>query len=449
MTDPNPNDDLKQKEARAKAEAAVARAQADLLKAQAELTAAAKPPDAPKPPDAAVVASTAEKARLDALKGVLESSKALSDAKKSADLAAAQAAIGTVVGSSVEGAVSLKSDAGKGEATLLASQAIASAAAHVAEDIRAKVKDRRVVLMQGAEAPQFANYRQFLLQEALIARVLDEARKEADRLADEGQRLVDRGKPAVAAQTEAIPALTTAGVVIDAVAKLGSYFMSNYDIGGIALTSDTEQIVGATANRLLRSEVGATAVVLPGRRVPRPEEFKDTIASLAARVIEADSKLNDYSAEARRVKDLSDGETDNLKKQSLLKASTFYDQATAILRKAITKAEELIAGLAVADAKGVLLVTKIAQEKAICDELNKHNSLALVLDVRATIGGYYTKKNLWTFLGSMPFYAMGGVVVTYYLMDQDGVLKGAGLVPIHSGYAPVSTVQKMITRGSP
>src|SRR5215470_6344332 len=59
MANPDPNEDLKQKEARAKAEAALARAQADLLKAQADLAAATKPPDP------AVVTSTAEKARLD------------------------------------------------------------------------------------------------------------------------------------------------------------------------------------------------------------------------------------------------------------------------------------------------------------------------------------------------------------------------------------------------
>src|SRR5260370_9130304 len=208
MADPDPNNDLKLQEARAKAEAALARAQADLLKAQAELAAATKAPDA------AVVASTAEKARLDALKGVLESSKALSDAKKSADLAAAQAAIGTVAGSNIEGSVTLKPDAGKGEATLLASRAVGLAAGCVVAKIKNAVQGMRVVLMQGAEAPQFASYRQFLLQAALVEKIFDEAGQEADRLSAEGERLA--GTVAARATVQAVPALTAAGVVIDA-----------------------------------------------------------------------------------------------------------------------------------------------------------------------------------------------------------------------------------------
>ena len=127
MPDPNSIEEITQKEARAKAEAALLRAQADLIKAQGELAAANKSPDQ------TVITSTAEKERLDAQKGALEARKALHNMQKQADLEATQSAIGRVAGSNIEGSVTVKQDAGKGEATLLASVAVVSAADRIAE----------------------------------------------------------------------------------------------------------------------------------------------------------------------------------------------------------------------------------------------------------------------------------------------------------------------------
>jgi hypothetical protein len=133
----------------------------------------------------------------------------------------------------------------------------------------------------------------------------------------------------------------------------------------------------------------------------------------------------------------------------LKQAAELYDQAAALLRNAMAKADEFITGLGIADAKGVLLITKLAQEKSVCERLTKENTLALVLDLRAAVGGYYTKKNVWTFLGQMPFFAMGGAVVTYLLLDGDGQLVATGLVPIHSGYQGVHKVPDLVNGANP
>jgi hypothetical protein len=274
---PDPNDELEQKETRAKAEAALIRAQADLIKAQGELAAANKPPDQ------SVIASTAEKERLDAQKGALEARRALYDMQKQADLAAAQAVIGTAAGSNIEGSVTARQDAGKGEATLLASLAIVSAADRIAEALAIKLGGKTVVLMQGGERPQFANYRQFLLQQGLLSRLFEKAVKEAERLEQEAKQLVLPVAPKAApeAAAGAIPVVTAAGVAIDAIAKLGSYFLSNYEIGGVALTPDVEQLVSAVADRMIR---GGVSVVLPDRRVPRHSDFADTIQQVVNNV---------------------------------------------------------------------------------------------------------------------------------------------------------------------
>jgi hypothetical protein len=406
--------DLKAKAAQVTAEAALITAKAQLIKAQAELATANQPPDP------LIAVATAEKARLEAQKAV------------------AQVALGLVTGSTAfTGAVEAKPDAGKGEATLLASRAIKCAAATIAEAIKDDISSKRVVLMQGAEAPQFANYRQFLLQEDLIAQIFAAAQNEANRLSSEGDRIT--GSSSTRALSSALPALSAAEVVLNAVTKLGSYFMSNYEIGGITLTPDGEQLVSAVARKLS----GAAARVLPARVVPQANDFAAMVKKIAGATIDADSlaTAQDAKAEAAKVRAESAAAPDKAK---LLNAVKLHEQGAAVLRKAITKSEEFISALSVPDAKGVAPITKIALERAICVELNKANALALVLDVRAMVGGYYTKKNLWTFLGGMPFYVMGGAVVTYYLVNNAGEVVKAGLVPVHGGYAPVQEVVHMI-----
>jgi hypothetical protein len=471
MPGPDPTEELKQKEAQLKAEAEVLKAETELTKAKADAAAAAKAADpavvaqteerareearikaetvrlrtqsellkaqeeyaaAAKPPDLAVVASIADKARLDAHKAALDAAKGVSDAKKATDLAAAQTAIGTLTGSSIEGTVTVKADAGKGEATLLAALGVIRAADKLVKAITYAVNDKHIVVMQGAESSQFGTYRQFLLQQGALEKAFEYAHKEADRLSLEGGNLEG-------SVLESVPILTTAGVALDAAAKLGSYFLSNYEIGGVGLTPDTDQLVGAVIDRLLQK---AASVEFPARRVPQPSEFSELIKTLTDLTTDAETKATDLSKRSQRTKDAA-VKKDATNKENLLAAAVNYEQAAILLRKAISKAEEFISGVTVADSKGVLVITKIAQEKALCDALNA-GALALYLDVRAVAGGYYTKKNLWTFLGAMPFYVMGGIVVTYYLVDQNGMLKASGLIPVHSGYSRVSDVPGLI-----
>jgi hypothetical protein len=434
---PDPNEELKQQEARAKSEATQLRAQADLIKAQGELDAAKKPPDQ------AVVADTAEKDRLDARKGALEARKSFYDMQKQADLSAAQAAIGTVAGSNIEGPVTVKQDGGKGEATLLASVAVVTAAVHIDKALANKLTGKRVVLMQGGEAPQFANYRQFLMQQNLLSRLFDKTSVEAQRLQQEARRLAAPGAPQAELESAAIPVVTAAGVAIDAIAKLGSYFMSNYEIGDIAVTSDVEELVSAVTRRILERNID---VILPGRRIPRDSGFADAIQKVVDNLAAADRTALRLDYEAKQATALSQADAGNSAR--LQQAAKLYDQAATLLRNAIAKADEFIAGLGAADAKGVLLITKLAEEQYVCNELAKDNTLALVLNLRAAVGGYYTKKNLWTFLGGMPFFTMGGAIATYALVDKDGKLVVSGLVPVHSGYAAVNNVPGLVN-GSP
>lgn len=434
MSDPDPAEDVKQKEACAKAEAALVRAQADLIKAQGELDAAKRPPDQ------AVVADTAERERLEARKATFEARKALSDMQKQANLSAAQAVVGMVAGSNSEGSVTVKQDAGKAEATLMASVAIIAAADYIDKTLAAKLTGKRVVLMQGSEAPQFATYRQFLMQQTLLLKLFDKTTREAQRLEQAANELAGPAGPQAGLESVSVPVMTSAGVAIDAAAKLGSYFMSNYEIGDIAVTADVEELYSAVASLILRRNI---EVVLPGRRIPQASDFAETIEKIVENVAVADETSLRLDDEAKKA--VARGQAEPPNSARLQQAAKLYDQAATLLRNAIAKANDFIAGLGAADAKGVLLITKLAEEKSVCNELTKDNTLALILSLR-TVGAYYTKKNLWTFLGGMPFFTAGGAIVTYALVDRDGKLVASGLVPVHSGYTPLHKVPRIVSR---
>jgi hypothetical protein len=307
------------------------------------------------------------------------------------------------------------------------------------------VNGKRVVLLPGAETLHYTNYRQFLLGSKLTVRALDAAFAGGAALRDKARDVLIAPAPRPGAATaEAIPALTVAGAAIDAISKLGSYFMTDYESGGISLSPDAEQLTSAVAGSLLKLDPPPSAVVLPGRQAPRSDELEAIIRDLADKVLGVDTAASNAEEEAKRQRRL--GELNAADKDKHLRAAGFCDSAAELLRKALLKAEAFIATLAVADSKGVALIAKIALEKAIADEAGKADALSLALDVRAAAGGYYTKKNLWTFFGFMPFYVMGGAVVTYQLVDKDGVLKGAGTVPVHAGYSNVKKVELLFKR---
>ncbi|BAM89747.1 exported protein of unknown function [Bradyrhizobium oligotrophicum S58] len=427
----DPTAELKQKTTQATAEAEFAKAETERLKAEKALA------DARKAVDPIIEASKAEKERLEGQKAAVDAKKALLDSTKSADQAAAQAAIGTVAASGIAGDLTLKPDAGKGEATLLAARAICKAAAAVAAEINDKAAGKCIVIRQGFE--QFVNYRQFVLQRTLLERVFAAANREAARLQADADRAVGQTRPAGAdALPAAAPILTTAGVALDALAKLGSYLLSNVEVGTIALSPDGDQLVAAVTEELLKKNLD---VVLPNRRLPSTDELGATLKVVEDLVAQAGTAADRLADTAKTTADAAAKESDDTRKKALQAAAKTYEDAAAVLRKAITKAEEFIASLGTADAKGIVLLSKIVQEKAQYDLLLQKDTLVLSLDVRASVGSYYTRKNLWNFLSSsIPFFVMGGTVITFDLSDTAGKVVAAGLVPVHSGFVSVDRV---------
>ena len=104
--------------------------------------------------------------------------------------------------------------------------------------------------------------------------------------------------------------------------------------------------------------------------------------------------------------------------------------------------DNLVGQLATADDHGVTFASKVVSEKFIADALGGGDH-ALFVRVNSTLGAYYTKKNLWTFFGGMPYRVMGGVIVSYVSVNgANGEIAKAGYQAAHGGYKKISEVQE-------
>lgn len=121
------------------------------------------------------------------------------------------------------------------------------------------------------------------------------------------------------------------------------------------------------------------------------------------------------------------------RKQTLTEIVAGYTRASDAYTAAQKRFDELVASLA-AVTDGVPLAVHIADEKTVSEKLEAGSRLVF-LRLNTPAGGRYTRKNLWTFFGTMPFYVSGGVIASYVVVDPNtgGVLT-AGQQTVHSGY---------------
>lgn len=115
-------------------------------------------------------------------------------------------------------------------------------------------------------------------------------------------------------------------------------------------------------------------------------------------------------------------------------------------KAAIALYDGVFAKLTTADDKGLTPLTMVIRETEAADALAAGTQLLLV-KLHTSGGAYYTKKNMLTFFGGMPFFHMGGVVASFALLDgKTGSVVAADVIPIHGGFVKASDVQKTVGR---
>lgn len=214
-------------------------------------------------------------------------------------------------------------------------------------------------------------------------------------------------------------------------AKLGSYFQSDYKVMGATIAgSDDDLLAISVAGGLLGSWY-------PARWVPQSAQaITDLLKPLAASRDKSNFDSLVVAASVQQFKAAADKAVDVKEKDRLNSIAAAYTRAAEAYTAAQKRFDDLLTSLAnVTD--GVPLATYVADEKMVIDKLQA-DSLLLLVRLNAPAGGRYSKKNIWTFLGTMPFYVSGGAITSYIAIDpKSGGVKSAGQFTVHSGYYKV------------
>jgi hypothetical protein len=101
-----------------------------------------------------------------------------------------------------------------------------------------------------------------------------------------------------------------------------------------------------------------------------------------------------------------------------------------------------------ADDKGTIPLVSILRQSVIKQKLDSGASL-VTIQLYKMVGTGYTKKNLWSSLGSNPFFVAGGAVAGYIALDgKNGSIISSMLLPVHGGYYSVSDIQERVNNES-
>ncbi|HZG09118.1 MAG TPA: hypothetical protein VEZ70_09080 [Allosphingosinicella sp.] len=376
---------------------------------------------------------TQMKAQAESQTAAYNAAKASAEAQKAAieaETAAAKAKFGGVTGqTTITGAVEGAEGSARAEAMLLVSRATVQAADGLAARVAPALKaypERKLLVLTDLTQLATGDAVQFEVQLGSLAKQLQAAADDCEtalQTARGGSRRGSGGRERGAF----IPML---GGIMDTAVKLGSYFQTDYKFGSVQVTETTNLTAAAVANAL-RTKGTAQPIIIPATILasdPQPlvadlapvqDQYARAIGlAAAAKRLAADTRQADPAGAAR------------------------LDAAEARATKALTAYESFATALTTSSEGKEAPVVRIVRQKLVRKHLASSPLVLLVTSDRA--GAYYTKKNLWTFLGGPPLYTMGGVSLVYSLFDpaDDNVLQ-SGAVTKHGGYRSVRAVEKL------
>lgn len=401
---------------------------------------------APSPTDALIQAANQRKAAEEAIKEAIDAEKN----RIVSEQQLAVARVGTVPGqTAITGAVS--GETAKAEGLLLVTRSATLAAKPIAAKL-APILDihsgKRVLVITSRNDLNASEAVVFDLQVHGLAeafKTLLDAGVELDR--DDAalvQKLKDeaKAKPQAGRGARSNPpprslaaVLPVAGALIDNFAKLGSYFQTDYKFGEITVDQSPELLAAAVVDSLpnvnfafptLSLTIDPTPILTALK--PLDADYGRATSVIAFTISRAAELKAKQGADARE-----------------LAIARRYDALAAALTKTVTAYEALVTGLASgATASEPALVVRIARQKQVQAALKDSTPPLVLLVTGKQVAAYYTKKNLWTFFGGPPLYAMGGTSMTYFLFDaRTGNLLTAGSAASHGGYGSVRDIEKL------
>jgi len=371
-----------------------------------------------------------------------------------AEIAEQKKNFGAIPGqTSITGKSEVKTGAAKAEALLLVSRAADSAAARVATEVgdgfcaREAADDKSRQIMDSKLDGRSGVNCTVLLLTSLTDLSMAPVDLYEFQLAQLGNLLevAVRANEEVLATTPDAPAVSeppsggrsffpAIGAGLEFASKAGSYFLTDYEFGAVDVTGPDRLVVNAVAGALNRTKC---CFFTP-----------DVLA--AAKVGDVAAELAPLATQYGTVIKLS-----NQSKARAAQLTQFQPAAAARLTAAAGLADTAAASyksfvdalVTVPQGQTEAPLTRILRARALRDKLAPNPQgapprILIVSDKQAA--AYYTKKNLWTFLGGPPLYTMGGVAISYTLLDgQSRQILGAGSVAKHGGYRSVGQVEKL------
>jgi hypothetical protein len=222
---------------------------------------------------------------------------------------------------------------------------------------------------------------------------------------------------------EALPPAAVVAAGVDTFSKLLGFFKTDTTLGGVDTKVDESLLLFATAGALAKQncDVRLPLVYGPEAQSQAVQTLTRELAPLAALRAQAQGALS---------------QLDPVRQKVLIDA----------LQAAIAAYDAFASALATADTTGATPLALVAGELAIESALRQ--GVALLLKLDSSGGGYLVKKNLWTGLGAMPLFHMGGATVTYVLLDgaQGRVLLGDAIA-VHGGFIQTDKIRDELRKG--
>ena len=373
-----------------------------------------------------------------------EAEKAALDAK----LAVLKAQIGEVPESGYSGDVKVGTKAGEVEAALLAAKAVDSAATVIAKKIsnrdNSENSKRKILLYAASQTPDFQAYLMFNTQLSVVDAVLMKAGEESDKVFNIYPKTPSYPRMLAPLSHNIIrdAPIATTGLALNALNKILGYFRTDYAVAGIDMMFEDSMLVHALAEKFSESDydVQLPAIYNPAMHSASASAIIDTIFSLAEEQQRLRLKSEEHKKEATYF--TAEAAKDSTDKNNI-KAASAHTRVSKILDAAVALCDTFFLKITTT-VDGNIPLSDVILENALV-EILKENGHLLIVKIQKVGGAYYTKKNIRTLFGGLPLYHMGGVVVSFVLLNgPDGSVKVSGVVPIHGGFVKADKVETLL-----
>ena len=316
---------------------------------------------------------------------------------------------------------------------MLAAKAVDSAAQRIADKLPNKTEVNnisckpknisckpKILLYESANTPDFQAYIMFNAQVKVVDTVLKTALTESETVR------ITHSKSRTMASPAAI------GLALSAVNNILGYFRTDYAVAGVALKSEDSMLVHALAEKIAARgyNVQLPAIYNPDVHSTASSDFVEKLVALAEKQQRARSLFEFHQAEAAKDKVSAE------QKEMHIKTAAVLDAAVALFDAFFSKLTTAVDGET--PLSDVLLEASLVK-------ILKQNACLLIVEIQKIGGAHYTKKNIGTLFGRMPFYHMGGVVVSFVLLNGgNGSVEKSGVVPIHGGFVKADKIEAHI-----